>query len=983
MDSRLRLPTLVIVVCGALSPSFAAEPDVVPPAIRTLLAAKCSKCHGANEPKGGVSVLRIGTTEKPAAQAELLQRVLEALDANDMPPEGEPQLTRDERETLLRSLKDSLRQATAASERQTPRLHRLTRFQYNNAVRDLFRLQRDIFELPEKLMTRRDRYVPSATGKMPERVHVVSQALQPPPGLEGVKPFPKDLRAEHGFDNQANKLTLSPLLLDAFLRLSVSIVDSPDFNPQTVGIWNDFFREPPDRGTPAENTAENTAEIERRLRPFLRLAFRGPVDDETLRRYVGYVQTKLKQGVPFTDSMKKVASAVLCSPKFLYRSAAADGSESQFELASRLSFFLWASLPDAELLDLAERGELSQPAVLRRTVDRLLSDPKIERFLDTFPAQWLQLENVLAVTPDPKKSRYFRLDENYPASLPMVVEPLLLFDAVFVENRPVAELIAPSFAYRSDFLRDWYETDLSPPTVNPQELLAKNREHDERRRQLETRIAELRTAVEVILGSAHGKLLAERKREPQESIVDLKPLAVWEFNGDLKDSRQMLDLTGHGQVKFVDGKVVLDRAYLQSSPLQIDLRAKSLEVWCELPDVHQQGGGVMTIQGPGDFFDSIVLGERQPQHWISGSNRFARTEDFPGSMPETKAGERLHLVMVYDEDGTTRLYRNGTAYGKPFRKGAATFPKDQTSVLFGLRHLPAGGNKYLTVTIDKARLYDRALAAAEVAAAASGSGVDVTEQELAKVLPEAEVAKLKAARRQLAQATADLSKIPPPQDRKTVQLELLRTFEEQLRAKLRSTAFHRVPVSDPRYGGIITNAAVLSMTSGPLRTQPIARGSWIIEVIFNDPPPPPPNNVPPLKEDDNANRTIREQFAAHRENLSCAGCHAKIDPLGFALENFDITGRWRDKYENGRPVDATGTLVRKHPFTGAVDFKAALVAVKHRFARAFAAHMLRFALARELTPADTFLVDDLLSRTAADDFPLQSLVREIAVSYGR
>ena len=88
------------------------------------------------------------------------------------------------------------------------------------------------------------------------------------------------------------------------------------------------------------------------------------------------------------------------------------------------------------------------------------------------------------------------------------------------------------------------------------------------------------------------------------------------------------------------------------------------------------------------------------------------------------------------------------------------------------------------------------------------------------------------------------------------------------------------------------------MTSGPTRTQPIARGSWILGVIFNDPPAPPPNDVPPLKETNDANLTIREQFAAHREHASCAGCHAKIDPLGFALENFDITGRWREKYEN-------------------------------------------------------------------------------------
>ena len=109
---------------------------------------------------------------------------------------------------------------------------------------------------------------------------------------------------------------------------------------------------------------------------------------------------------------------------------------------------------------------------------------------------------------------------------------------------------------------------------------------------------------------------------------------------------------------------------------------------------------------------------------------------------------------------------------------------------------------------------------------------------------------------------------------------------------------------------------MLSMTSGPKRTHPIARGAWIIEVILNDPPPPPPNGVPPLKDDGNSrNMTIREQFAKHREHADCAGCHSKLDPLGFAMENFDLTGRWREKYGNGREVDSSGKLMRKHAST--------------------------------------------------------------------
>lgn len=972
----MRAPTVwllsCVVIClgGAAQGAQAAEFDQV---LKPLLTAKCVKCHGARESQGKINFQAFTSAERLLAQPELIQRMLEAIDTQDMPPESEPPLDSQDRSRLLAALKSLLRQSAALVERGRTPLHRLNRFQYNNAVRDLFQLNRDIFELPEKLLTRLDRYVPSVTGKMPDRVNVVSQALNPPAGLSGVQAFPKDLRAEHGFDNQANKLTLSPLLLDAFLRLSVSIVESPDFNPKTVGIWEEFFQQPAD-------SLNTEAEIQRRLRKFLRLAFRGPIDEPTLQRYASYAAQKMRQGLSFTESMKKVASAALCSPMFLYQSSGVDGAARAYELATRLSLFLWASIPDEQLLDLAQQGELGRPEVLQKTLARMLADRKIERFLDTFPAQWMQLENLLAVTPDPQKSRYFSLDESYPASLQMLVEPLLLFDAVFVENRPVVDLLAPAFSYRSALLRDWYESDFQPRQVDAQQVIAKNQELDQRRKQLEATLASAQAEIDALLNPARERRIADWKlRHGDKPVVELKPYAAWEFNGDLKDSRSALDLTAHGKVLFRDGSVILKGAYLESKPLPIDLRAKTLEVWFQLADVNQRGGGVMGIQGPKDF-DSIVLGERKPQHWISGSNGFSRTEDFPDSIAETSVNQRLHLAMVYTADGTTTLYRNGTPYGKPFRKGSTTFPKDKSSILFGLRHLPPGGNKHLSVSVDRARLYDRPLSAREVAASFSGTGWYFSEPELLAELTEPQRQQLAAAQKTLTQATADLAQVPPPYDLKTLRQEAQRQLDDQVRAKLRSTVFERVATSDPRYGGVITNAAVLSMTSGPLRTQPIARGAWVIEVIFNDPPPPPPNDVPPLKEDDTANRTIREQFAAHRANPSCAGCHAQIDPLGFALENFDITGRWRDRYENGKPVDASGTLLRQYTFAGAVGFKESLVKEQQRFARAFTAHLLRFALSRELSPADTLAIDAMVSKTADEGFRLQSLLREIVSS---
>jgi hypothetical protein len=337
--------------------------------------------------------------------------------------------------------------------------------------------------------------------------------------------------------------------------------------------------------------------------------------------------------------------------------------------------------------------------------------------------------------------------------------------------------------------------------------------------------------------------------------------------------------------------------------------------------------------------------------------------------------------MVYTEDGTTTLYRNGIPYGKPYRKGSATFPANQTSVLFGLRHLPPGGNRYLSVSLDKARLYDRALTAAEVTSSSQGHTLYISDKELLAAFTGDQKTRYDALSQALSQSEAALKKIPAPRDPRKLQQDAQQRFDKEIRNLMRSQTFKRVAASDPRYGGVITSAAMLSMTSGPKRTHPIARGAWIIEVIFNDPPPPPPNDVPPLNEEQSSDKlTIREKFAMHRENPDCAGCHARLDPLGFALENFDITGRWRDNYENGRDVDPGGRLLRKYSFDGIVQFKAALVKEDRRFARAFTAHLLRFALSRELNPADSLTIDTIVDHTEKDGFRMQSLIREVVLS---
>ncbi|MAK46505.1 MAG: hypothetical protein CMI24_04525 [Opitutae bacterium] len=630
----------------------------------------CIECHGAKDKvKGDVDLSSYTEGGDIKEDPELLQMVLEVIDFGEMPPEENDPIPPNDQKVIVAELKNMLREAINSNEKMVKApIRRMTRFQYANAVKDLLGLKVEVFPLPEKMMRDRSGYFNPESGKMPSKMTVSSRPLGKSgliePRMDGVAPFPQDLRAEHGYDTQGDHLSLSPLLMEDFFRLSRSIVQSPSFNSKNVGTWKIYFEEP-------GNEINIEDEIEKRLGKLLTHAFRRPIDKKVSNKYFSYAKQALEEGKSFLEVMKEVLSAVLASPRFLYLYDVGDAAEQSqqienINLASRLSFFLWGSLPDEDLLDSAKNGTLSEDETLVNHVERMLLNHKVKRFCDSFPTQWLQLDRIISAVPDEKKYKdFYYAAPLYRTTMDMMMEPLLLFETVLIEDRSVLELIDSNYTFRSPRLRKWY-----------------------------------------------------------------------------------------------------------------------------------------------------------------------------GEEPKGKLG------------------------------GPVTIP------------------------------------------------------------------------------------------------------------------FARQPVADRRHGGVITNGAVMTMTSGPLETKPITRGAWIAGVIFNSPPPPPPAEVPPLPEDKahDDSLTLRERFSDHRERADCAGCHEKLDPLGFALENFDPVGRWRQKYENGRDVDSGGTLFRKHEFSNVVEFKDAILKEKDRFVRALAGHLLAFGLGRELIPSDSLALDGIVERVKAEDYSMKSMIHAVVAS---
>jgi hypothetical protein len=182
-------------------------------------------------------------------------------------------------------------------------------------------------------------------------------------------------------------------------------------------------------------------------------------------------------------------------------------------------------------------------------------------------------------------------------------------------------------------------------------------------------------------------------------------------------------------------------------------------------------------------------------------------------------------------------------------------------------------------------------------------------------------------------------------------------------------------------GGVITMAATLAVSSLPRRTSPVLRGKWLLDAILGTPAPPPPANVLELEEvhSDQAPATLRARLERHRANPVCASCHDKIDPLGFALENFDVLGRWRTE-DGGQPLDTSGTLPDGTKLNGPEELKNVVLERKHLFVRNLTSKMLGYALGRGLTLEEHCTVDEIVKRLEADEYRAQTLVREIVMS---
>ena len=185
----------------------------------------------------------------------------------------------------------------------------------------------------------------------------------------------------------------------------------------------------------------------------------------------------------------------------------------------------------------------------------------------------------------------------------------------------------------------------------------------------------------------------------------------------------------------------------------------------------------------------------------------------------------------------------------------------------------------------------------------------------------------------------------------------------------------RVTLRDENRWGLLGKGGILTVTSYATRTSPTLRGKWVLDNVLGMPPPPPPPDIPSLPDDDEVQAlTMRERMEQHRTNPACASCHKLMDPLGFALENFDAIGRWRTTNAANTPIDASGELPDGARFDGPSDLRNILLSRPEQFVETFTEKLLTYALGRSVLSADKPTIRSIVRKASADDYRWSSIV---------
>ena len=408
-----------------------------------VLKAYCINCHGGKKPKGDLALDIFSDEAAALQQKELWERVAANVRSGDMPPSGRKKPNANEVDQLTKWVEVKVTGVDCSKERDPGRvtIRRLNRNEYRNTIRDLIGID-----------------------------------------FKPADDFPAD-DVGYGFDNIGDVLTLSPLLMERYMAAAEQIVEEAFSNPRTLAR---LVTKPPIDPQSKKPKLKKSEVIRLNVEKFLKRAYRRPVSDDDIARISRFVEIAETNGQTLMDGFKLAYQAVLVSPQFLFRIE--EDFDRRFKkgdaprpnirpvndhaLASRLSYFLWSSMPDAELFAVAESKNLRDPEVLAIQVQRMLRSPKATAFTENFGGQWLQLRSLHAISPDPKLFPTF----NDSLRSSMIRETELFFEAIVKEDRSILDFLDADFTFvDQDLARHYKLPDVKGSTFRRVELKGEQR----------------------------------------------------------------------------------------------------------------------------------------------------------------------------------------------------------------------------------------------------------------------------------------------------------------------------------------------------------------------------------------------------------------------------------------------------------------------------------------------------------------------------
>ena len=397
---------ILIFVFAAIGQGRAAETLSFEGDVRPVLKTYCFKCHGTKKTKAGINFVPFTNNVSAGRNPQLWLKVMNQLRERVMPPESAEQPSTEERDQVVRWVEQILDRLDQKQFTQDPGrkvIHRLNRLEYNNTIRDLLGVD-----------------------------------------TKPADKFPVDGGGGGGFDNNAETLFVPPILMEQYLAAASEILAQA--KPEQIFIFQA-------KGFTSEHSAAR-----KNLEHFAQRAFRRPATREDIDPWMKFYDQRKKAGASDEETVKLAFTAILVSPNFLFRVETDHHTKSpyrlnDYELATRLSYFLWSSMPDEELFKLAERNRLHQPKILEAQVRRMLQDSKARSFAENFASQWLGVRRLeTSVQPDPNRF------PSYTAALrkAMQAEPLEFFHSVLREDESLLKLLDADYTFANDDLARHY-----------------------------------------------------------------------------------------------------------------------------------------------------------------------------------------------------------------------------------------------------------------------------------------------------------------------------------------------------------------------------------------------------------------------------------------------------------------------------------------------------------------------------------------------